>query len=99
MLDKIWSPIVLHTKKLLYHTILDCTYWNVFGSFNKRNVIKFTDKITSGEEYDDMNKIVFNGIIENMVSLVKTSKYGTMNTTYKNGYYDTKYVSEAFKLQ
>ena len=62
---------------------MDCTYQPVLGSSNNWNIIKFTNKGTPGEDFDDIHNIVLDSVSENMDSLVKTMKYGTQNKTNK----------------
>ena len=51
--------------------------------------------------FDDIHKVVLDGIIENMASLVQSGMYGAINTddTTKNGLYVIKLLWEAYTLQ
>ena len=81
MSDKTWSLGVSHNDQHHYQIVLDCTYWPLLGSFNNWNIINFTNKGTSSENFDDINKIVLDGMSDNMYYLVQTGKYDEMNTT------------------
>ena len=49
----------------------------------------------------EINQVVFDGISDNMSSLVESVKYGTINTTdtTTNGFYVIMFTSEAYTLQ
>ena len=57
-------------KYLRYQTIENFTYWAMLGYFNTWNIIQFTNKTTSSEDFDSLNKVVLDGISENMASLL-----------------------------
>ena len=38
----------------------------MLGSFKKLTIIKFTNKITSNEDFDDIHNFVLGGIIKNI---------------------------------
>ena len=101
MLDKPWVHGLTQKQQPHYQHIIDCFYWKVLGSFNKLNIITFSQKATTSEAFEDIHQGVLDGIIENMISLVQYGKYGAMNTTYTSttGYYVIKFVSEAYNLQ
>ena len=67
----------------------------MLGSFNNCNILKLSHKETSSEEIDKIHQVVLDGLSENMTALVKTDKYGAINTTYttKMGYYMIKLMS------
>ena len=48
-----------------------------------------------------MHKVLFEGIIDNMASLLQLDKYGAINTADPTtiGYFLIKYVSEPYILQ
>ena len=73
----------------------------MLGSFNNWNIIKFTNKTTSSEYFDDVHKVVLDGISDNMSSLLQLGKYGDINSedTTTIGYYVIKYLSEPYTLQ
>ena len=97
----LWSPAVDHFRQPLYQSVVNCTYWTVLGSFNYWNTIKFINKTTFIENFDDLNKSVLDGINPNMASLVHTGKYGATNSTYITtlGYYIVNYLSDTFIMQ
>ena len=53
----------------------------MLGSFKNSNIITLSHKVTESEAFDDIHRVVLDGISENMASLVKYGKYGDMNTT------------------
>ena len=101
MLDKPWNPGVYHTRQTKLYPVVDRTYWPMLASFNKWNIIQFKNKITSIEDFDETHKVVLDGIIVNVSSLVQTGKHGAINTTYNTtmGYYVIKYVYDDFTLE
>ena len=91
MLYKPWSPGVFHTEQTCYHPVLDFTNFSVLGSFNNWNIIKFSNKSTSGEYFDDIDKIFLDDISDNMASLVQTGRYIANNANdTKKGYFVIK---------
>ena len=73
----------------------------MLGSFNNRKVIQFTNKITANEDFDAVNKVVLDGISDNMSALVQNGKYGAINNEYPTtmGYYVVRFLSEPYTLQ
>ena len=73
----------------------------MLGYLNNWNIIKLSHKATFSEEIDEIHQVLLYGIIENMAALVKTDKYGSINTTYttKMGYYVIKFMSKPYTLQ
>ena len=73
----------------------------MFGPFNNWNLIKFANKTTWIEYFDTGNKLVLDGISENMASLVHLGKYGAINTAdpITMGYYVIKYLYKPYTLQ
>ena len=71
------------------------------GSYNNLNIIQLTPKYIPFEAFDDINKIVLDGISENMTSLFQSGMYGAINTgdNTTNGFYVIKFISEAYTLQ
>ena len=57
--------------------------------------------MTSSDDIEKINQIVLDGVSDNIVVLVKTGKYVTMNTTDTNtmGYYFIKFLSEYYTPQ
>ena len=64
----------------------------MLGSLNNWNIIQFTNKIKSSEEFDELHKVVLDGISENTASLVQFGKYGDINAEDPTtmGYYVIK---------
>ena len=64
----------------------------MLGYFSNWNIIPFTNKTTSIEDFDAVHKVVRDGTGENMASLVQLGKYGATNEAYPNkmGYYVIK---------
>ena len=59
-----------HSEQPSYQTVLEQTYWSLLVTFNKWNIIKFTNKTKSSEEFDEAHKVVLDGINANMASLL-----------------------------
>ena len=55
MLYNPWAYGVRLTKHPHFQPVVDYTYWPVIGSFNHFNIIKFTNKITSSEDFGEMH--------------------------------------------
>ena len=73
----------------------------MLGSFNNCNIPQLSHKATSSEEIEKNCQVVLNSIIENVSSLVKPDKYGTINTidTTTMVYYVIKFIPEPYTLQ
>ena len=71
MLDKPWAYKVDPKKYPHYQPIADCKYCPVLVYFNNWNIIQFTNKTTSSEDFDAVHKLVLDHISENMASLVQ----------------------------
>ena len=101
MMYKPWYPGVPQDQQPCYHMVLDSKYWPVWGIYNTCNIMNFTNKTTSSEDFNDNYKVVFDGISENMDLLVHTGKYGVINTTEttKMEYCVIKFVSDVYTLQ
>ena len=78
MLNNSWYYVADPTKQPHYQYVEEYTYWNVLGSLNNWNTIKFTNKYTSSEDFDAMHKVVIDGISDNITSLVQLGKYGSI---------------------
>ena len=93
MLYNLWAYDVDPKKQPHYQPIGGCTYWPLLGTINKWNIIHFTNKNTSIDDFDEVHNIVLGGISENMVSLGKLGKCGAINAEYTTamGYYVGKY--------
>ena len=74
---------------------------NVIGRFNDWSIVILSNKATTQEDIDKIFHVVLYGISENMAELMKTDKYGSINTTYSStiGYYVVEFISEAYTLQ
>ena len=70
MLDKSYYYGVNPNKQPRYQPVVDCKYWNVLGYFNNWNIIKFSNKSTSSEEFDAVHTVVLDDISDNMASIV-----------------------------
>ena len=70
-------------------------------SLNNWNIIKFTNKTTTNEDFYEVHKFLLDGISDNMSALVHNGKYGVINTAdpTKMGYYFVKLLSEPYTLQ
>ena len=79
MLDNPWAYGVDYTKNPRYQPVVECTYWRVLVFFNNWNIIQFTNKTTSSEDFDSLHKVVLDYISDNMDSLVQLGKYGDIN--------------------
>ena len=80
------------TKQPCYQPVVDCIYWPVLGFFNNWNIIQYTNNTKSSEDFDEMNKVLLDGIRNNMAYLVWLGKYGAINAANptKTGYYMIK---------
>ena len=80
MLDNPWTPGLPPSQQFYYQPVRCCTYWLVSGSFNNCNIITFYHESTTNEDLQEIHQVVIGGISNNMVALVESGKYGTMNT-------------------
>ena len=71
------------------------------GALSNCNIIQFTNKTATSDDFVDIYKVVLDDISDNMKSLVYSGKYGSINTSDPTtmGYYMMKYVLDAFTLQ
>ena len=51
----------------------------MLDSFNKCNILKFINKNTPSEDFNEIPKVVLDCISDNMASFVHTVKYVDMN--------------------
>ena len=60
-----------------------------------------SQKSTPFYSFDEIQQVVIDGISDNIASLVKSGKYGAINTTdtSKNGFHVNIFTSEAYTLQ
>ena len=70
----------------------------MLGSLNNWNIVQFTNKITSGEDFDEIHKVLLDIIGDNTASLVQLSKYGARNASDPTTmvYYVIKYIYEPY---
>ena len=101
MLYKPWISGIPSEKQELYKPFTKCPYWPVLGAFNNWNIIELSSKSASSDTFDKINQVVLDSISDNMASLVESSKYGAINTTYTstNGLYVIMFTLGAYKLQ
>ena len=94
MLDKYWIYGIPSKKQSRYQTITNCTYCPVLGSYNNCNIIELTPKSTPFEAFDEIHKVVLDGISENTASLVKSGMYVAIKTDYTttNGLYVIQFL-------
>ena len=92
ILDKTWAYGIDPTKQPHYQPVVECIYWPVLDSFNNWNIIQFTNKTTSSEEFYAVHKVFLDGISDNIAYLVQIGKYGVINATDTStmGYYVIK---------
>ena len=101
MIDKPWIFCLSHQQQPRYEPVTYCTYLPALGSSNNWNIIKFSQKATTSEDYEHINQVLIYGISDNMASMVQYGKYGSKNKTYTStmGCYVIKFLSEAYNLQ
>ena len=61
-------------------------------------MIQFKNKTTPSEYFDDILRVVLDGISDNMAQLLQKGKYGCINKSDTTiiTYYDVKYISDDF---
>ena len=71
------------------------------GSFNNWNIVTFSHKSITSEDFYDIHRVFLDDISDNMDSFVQCGKYGDMNTTDSKTmvYYVIKFFLEAYTLQ
>ena len=64
-------------------------------------IITFPHEATSSEDFENIHQVLLDGIGDNVSFLVQYGKYGAMSTTDTTnmGYFDIKFVSDAYTLQ
>ena len=94
MLENLWDTNVAPTNQPCCQQLQDCIYWPVLGYFNNWNIIIFSNKTITSENFDEFHQVVIDGIIENMPSIFQSGNYGDINTTDSTtiGYYVIIYV-------
>ena len=50
------------------------------GSYNNWNITEQTPRYTPFEAFNEIHKVVLDGISENMASLIQSGMYGDINT-------------------
>ena len=100
MIDKTYIYGILSMKQVRYQPVTNCTYWQVLGSYKNCNIIGLTPKSIPFDAFDEIHKVVLDGISENMSSLVQSGMYGAINTADRttNGLYVIQFISEAYTL-
>ena len=78
MLGKPWISGI--PSKKLCQPVSNCIYWPVLGPYNNWNIIDLSPKPLTFEAFDDMHKVVLDGISENTASLFQSGMYGAINT-------------------
>ena len=81
MVYKLWIRCLTPKQQPRYKHVTSFSYWTVLGSFKNWNVITLSQKSTTSEDFEEIHQVVFDGISDNMDSLVQYSKYGSINTT------------------
>ena len=101
MMDKPCISGIPSNKQARYQPVTNCTYLQVLVSYKNWNIIDLTPKSIPFEAFDEIHKVVLDGIIENMASLVQSGMYGSINKddTTTNVFYVIQFLSEAYKLQ
>ena len=72
MLDKSWVLGSDPTRQPHYQHVEECTYWAVLGFFNNWNIIQFTNKTTTEEEFTVVHKFVLDSISDNIYALFQS---------------------------
>ena len=80
MLGQPWIFFIQPTEQARYKTVINFNYWPVLVPYNNWNIINVTPKSIPSEAFDEIPQVVFNGISENMASLVQPGMYGSINT-------------------
>ena len=62
MLYNPWAPGAAYAQHPRHQPIFDCTYQSMLVTFNKWNMVKFTNKNTSNEDLDEVHKVVLDCI-------------------------------------
>ena len=80
MLDQPCTPSVPAQQQPCYQLVKYFTYWTVSYFFQNWNIIQLSHEAISGEEIYKVNQVILHGLSYHMPSLVKTGKYGDINT-------------------
>ena len=81
MLYKPWIRGLTPKQQPRYRYVTYWSYCPVLGSFNNWNIITFSHKSTTSEDFEEFHQVVLYSISDNMASLVQYGKYGGINTT------------------
>ena len=97
MLEKPWIYGIPSKKQTHYQPFTNCTYWQVLGLYKNCKIIELTPKSLPFEAFDDIHKVILEGIGENMASLVQSDMYGDINTSDNttHEFYVIEFISEA----
>ena len=76
VLYKPWVIVSDPTRKPCYQPVVDFTYWSMLGSLNNWNIIQFTNKKTTNEDFDSVHKVVLYGISDNISAIFHNVKCG-----------------------
>ena len=100
MHDKPWISVIQSIKQALYQTVTKCADWPVLGPYNNCTIIELTPKSIHFEVFDEIHKVVLDGINKNMDPLFQSGMYVAINTTDNtfNEFYVIKFISEAYTL-
>ena len=101
MMNKPWISCISSKKQACYQPVTNCTYCPVVVSYNNWNIIELTPKSTPFEAFDEIHRVFFYGISENIALFVQSGMYGAINIddTTSNGLYVILFISEAYVLQ
>ena len=100
ILDRPWISGIPSDKQERYKSVTKCTYCPVLGSFNNWNIIQLLQKSTPSDAFYEIHQVALDRISDNTALLVKSGKYGEINTTdtATNGLYVIMFTSEAYTL-
>ena len=70
MLDQPWIYGINLKKQTRYQPVKNSNYWQFLGSYNNWNIIHLSPKSTRFGAFEEINKVVLEGISDNMHSLV-----------------------------
>ena len=93
ILEKPWLSGIPSKKQARYQPVTNYTYWPVLGSYNNCNIIELTPKSIPFEAFDEIHKVVIDGIIENVAPLVQSGMYGAINTDDTQQMYYISFIS------
>ena len=97
-----WDPKLSHaSKQPRYQSAQECVYQSILGSFNDWIIMPFQNKSTSEETFEEVHKIVLNGMTESKAELIFADGYGAVaaDDVKTAGYYIVRFTSPAYTLQ